>query len=279
MNYFAKSNVFFLAVIFLLNVSCSACLAVELKEIGLLATPMVSGGKITGVKVSVKAANGGPQVNTLPLNYPESSILTTTVYLTAGKGSYKIELLENGKTSLTLTAQDGKTVNGSGRLSVSAGGTVQYKVTAKKARNVTFNLSFSPLVAPDDPPVRKAAEEKISYEGDGLNLTLTCVAGNNCRLQVRNMSRSKAYRNILFRIDYKMMTRENTMEKSKSGVIEAALLPDKTGEWLLALVFGEPPKDIKILLIKAEAVDPAEIKEQDVDRQKNGVIPLTSLEK
>jgi len=93
------------------------------------------------------------------------------------------------------------------------------------------------------------------------------------------MSRSKAYRNILFRIDYKMMTREGTIEKSKNGGIEDVLFPDKTGEWPIDLVFGEIPKDIRVLLINADKVDPAEIKAPGIDQQKNSVIPLIPSEK
>jgi hypothetical protein len=93
------------------------------------------------------------------------------------------------------------------------------------------------------------------------------------------MSRYKAYRNILFRIDYKMMTRDGTIEKSKSGGIKDVLLPGKTGEWPIDLVFGEPPKDIKTSLIKADAADPAGITVHDNDQRKNSVVPVISSEK
>jgi hypothetical protein len=273
MRCFAKTSVFFLAVIFLLNVFSSVCLAAELKEKGLKVIPLVSGGKITGAKVMINAANGGPKINVLQLNYPYPTVLITTASLTVKKGFYKIELLEKDKPSLTLAAQAGQTVKGNDRLSVSSSGAVQYRVTAKKAKNVVFNLSFSPVAAPVASQVRTSIE---TPEGDRLNLALTCIAGKNCRLQMQNMSRSKAYRNILFQIDYKMMMGENTVEKSKSGGIEDVLLPDKTGEWPIELVFGEPPKDIKVSLIKADAVDPALITVSSIDQRKNSVIPLTN---
>lgn len=238
-------------------------------------------GKIAGLRISLKAANGGSKINILQLTYPGSTILTTTASLTAKKGFYKIELLEADKPTLTLSSQDGKTAKGDGWLSVNAGGAVQYRVTAKKAKDIVLNLSFSPLVTKDESRIsRTSAEEKKSPgRGDGLSLKLACVAGKNCSLQVQNMSSSKAYRNILFRIDYKMMAKEGTIEKSKSGSIDSALLPDKAGEWPIALIFGETPKDIGVSLIKAEAVDPAGIKVQAGDQQKNGIIPLLSLKR
>ncbi len=272
-----KTGIFFLAGILLSIVFSSPCLAAELKENGLQVNPAVSGGKIAALKVTIKTANGGPKVNALQLDYPDSTILITTASLTVKKGLYKIELLEKGQPSLTLTAQAGKTVKGNGRLSVNAGGTVQYRVTAKKAKDVAFDLSFSPLNAPVESRVSQTSSEAV--ESDGLNLKLTCSAGKNCRLQVQNMSRSKAYRNILFQIDYKMLTREGTIEKSKSGGIGDALLPNITGEWPIGLVFGETPKDIKVILIKADAVDPASITSPAIDQQKNSAIPLISSEK
>ena len=278
MNDFAKSNVFFLAGILLSIVFSSACLAAELEEKGQQVNPSVSGGKITLVKVIINAANGGPQANTLQLDYPDATILITAASLTVKKGFCKVELLEKGKPSLTLTAQGKKTVKGNGRLSVSGGGSVQYRVIAKKAKDVVFNLSFSPLAAQDESRVSQTSSESVDSEG--LNLRLTCIGGGkNCRLQMQNMSRSKAYQNILFQIDYKIITREGTIEKSKSGGIEEVLFPNKTGEWPIDLVFGETPKDIKVLLIKADAVDPAGISVRGNNQQKNSIIPLTSLEK
>jgi hypothetical protein len=281
MKCFAKSGVVFLAGILLFSVFSSGCLAAALTEKGLQIIPSVPGGKVAGVKVMINAANGGPKINTLQLNYPDSTILTTAASLTVKKGFYQIELLEKDKPSLTLTVQDGKTVKGSGRLSVSGGGGVQYRVTARKAKSVVFDLLFSPIVVQDQLRVSRtsSSEEKISAEGGGLNLILTCIAGKNCSLQVQNMSGSKAYRNILFRIDYKMMVNDGTIEKSKSGGIEDALLPNKTGEWPIELIFGEPPKDIKVSLIKADEVDPAGIKAPGVDQQKNSVLPLRPSEK
>lgn len=273
MRFYVKVGIFFLPVIFVFNVFSSVCLAAELKENGRQVYPVIYEGKITGVKIVVNEANGGPKINTLPLIYPASTILITKVSLTAKKGLYKIELLEKGNASLTLASRGGEKVVGSGRLGVNADGSVHYRVIAEKAKNVVFDLSFSPLSDQDGSRVRVSAEEKISAEGDGLNLVLTCIAGKNCLLQMQNMSESMAYRNVLFRIDYKMMTKEGNIEKSKSGKIEDVLFPNITGEWPIDLVFGEPPKDINISLISADEVDPAGI-EVTENGQSKKVIPL-----
>lgn len=272
MKYLAKCGVLFLAGILFSVVFSTSCPAAKYEEKGLQVIPIVSAGKIAGARIILGAANGGPKINVLQLNYPGSTVLTTTASLTTKKGLYKIELLEKDTPSLTLTAQDGKTVKGSGRMIVSASGSVQYRVTAKKAKYVVLNLLFSPV--PDVSRVnRTSAAERASTGGDGLSLKLSCIAGNNCLLQVQNLSQSKAYRNILFRIDYRMMTRNGTIEKSKSGGIDDALLPEKTGQWPLDIVFGEPPKDIKVSLIKADAVDPAGITAPATD-QRSVVVPL-----
>ncbi|MGV8058131.1 MAG: hypothetical protein AB2L12_08935 [Smithellaceae bacterium] len=277
MKCFNKKIIFFLAGAFVFIFSSSLCLAAELEEKGLQVDRSLTGGKVTLVKVIINAAEGGPKVSTLQLDYPASTILITSATLTVKKGSYKVELLENDKASLTLTAKAGKTVKGDCRLSVDAQGAVQYRVTAKKAKDVAFDLSFKP--AQDDLRVSQAySEEKLSEEGDGLNLSLACVAGKNCRLQAQNMSPSKAYRNILIQIDYKVMAREDALEKSRSCIIKGVLLPGKTGDWPISLVFGEPPKDMKISLITVDEVDPDEVTPPLTEQQKDMVIPLMSLE-
>lgn len=277
MRLFIKSVV---VLILSLIVFSSTCFAAKYAEKGLQAIPFVTGGKITGVKVILKAANGGSKINILQLNYPGSTVLLTKASLTVKKGYYKIELLDLDKTSLTLTSRGGKTATGDGRLTVNASGAAKYRVTAKKAKDIVLNLSFNPLVTKDEPEVSQSTkvEKKSSGGGDGLSLKLVCTAGKNCFLQIQNMSNSKAYRNISFRIDYKMMAVEGTIVKSKSGSIKDVVLPENAEEWPVALVFGEPPKDMGVSLIEAEAVDPAAIKMAG-DEQKKSVIPLLSLKK
>lgn len=278
MKVFFKNGAVFFAIIFLFILFNSTCFASKYAEKGMQAIPLMTAGKITGVTINIKAATGGSKINVLQLNYPGSTVLITSVSLTAQKGSYKIELQEAGGPSLMLKSQKGKTVKGSARLSVSASGAVQYKVTAKRAKKVVINFSFSPVVKRDEHRISVASmPEKKSSEETGLSLKLTCTAGKNCILQAQNMSSSKAYQNILFRIDYKMMTREDSIGKCKSGRIEDAVLPGKAEEWPLDIVFGEPPKDIRVSFLKADTVDPSAIKAKTADQQKK-VIPLFIFE-
>jgi hypothetical protein len=278
MQLFSRTFIL-LQIIILSIVFSSTCSAAKYVEDGLQTIPFLTEGKITGVKIILKAAKGGSKINILQLNYPSSTVLITNASLTVKKGLYKIELLDMGKPSLTLSSQGGKTVTGDGRLTVNASGAAQYRVTAKKAKDIVLNLSFSPVVKKDEPKISQTTkiEKKSPRGGDGLSLKLICSAGKNCVIQAQNLSGSKAYRNISFRIDYKMMAGEGTIEKSKSGSIKDAVLPEKAEEWPIALVFGEPPKDMGISLIKAETVDPAAIKVQAGHEQKKNIISLLSL--
>ena len=147
MKNFAKFHVFFLAGIFLFICFCSICSAAAFKESGLKVIPVVKSGKIAEIKVSVDAAHGGQNINSLKVDQPEFTVLMATVSLSAKSGLYKIELLDNGKPTLTLTAKDGKTVKGGGRVSVDYDGAIQYFVTAKKAKNIILNFSFTPISA------------------------------------------------------------------------------------------------------------------------------------
>lgn len=272
MKYFIKFEVVFLLVILFPFIGMAA----EMEEKGLRVSPPLSREKVTQVKIMIDSADGGPKVHTLQLGYPASTVLVTAASLTVKKGSYKIELLGNDKPAVTLSAQNGKTVKAEGRLNVSAEGAVQYRVTAKKAKGVAFDLSFNPY----QEEVRGGsvdAEEKLSLNGDSIKLKLTCVAGKDCLLRVQNLSPSKACRNIFFRIDYKIMTRTETVEKNKSGIIEDILPPGKAGEWPVGLVFGEPPKDMKIAVIKADAVDAVQVTAPFGNLQKSGTIELLPI--
>jgi hypothetical protein len=96
---------------------------------------------------------------------------------------------------------------------------------------------------------------------------------------VRNISTTKAYRNILFQIDYNVMELEETIERSKRGTIEEVLFPGKVGDWPIGLVFGKPPRDIKIKLVTAEEIDPATVAAPGPGQPKNNILPLISPEK
>ncbi len=55
-------------------------------------------------------------------------------------------MLDKEKPSLILEAKSKETENGKGRMSVTASDKVQYRVTAKKAKNVNFELDFNPTL-------------------------------------------------------------------------------------------------------------------------------------
>jgi hypothetical protein len=281
MRKFADFGIFSLAVIFFITVFRPVCMAADLAESGVQVKALAAEGETTQARVTVKKANGGPKVNTLQVDYPGSTILSTTASLSVKKGFYKIELLENGRTSLILKAQGRKTVQGSGRLSVNAAGLVQFRVLAKNAKDVVLQLSFSStgVVKPEKSTETVSSASASAGSKDSVSMTLTCLAGKNCRLQVRNMSTDKAYRNISFQIDYQMMELEGSVQKSKRGIIEDVLSPNKAGEWPLGLVFGEPPRDIRIKLLTFEAIDPSTAAASGPDRPKNNVLPLINSEK
>jgi biopolymer transport protein ExbD len=273
MQKISKLSFVFLAVFFLIALFSSVCVAAALKEQNLNVKKSVSEDKVITIKITVKASNGGPAVNSLPVDYPEGTILMVTASLTLKKGFYKVELLNKDKTSMTITAENGKTDKDSGEVSVDETGSIRYRVTAKKANSVVFDLSFIPVaIKKDYKPNQVSSYDKMSDSGGGLNLALTCLAGKNCTLKVQNMGKSKAYRNILFQIDYNMMDGEQTIEKIKRGAIEDTILPDQKGEWQVGLVFGEPPRNIKIKLIGADTVDPAAVTGSDKDQLPKVVI-------
>jgi hypothetical protein len=280
MREFAKLNIIFLTTCFLITAFCPACPAATLKENGMLVKAVAAEGKITQALVTVKTANGGPKMNNLQVDYPGSTILSVTASLSVKKGSYKVELLENGRTSFTLRADGRKTVKGSGKMTVNDVGSVQYRVLARQARGVVLDLSFSTPVLPEPARPDRTVSSGRSTDGneDSVMLALTCLAGKNCRLQVRNMSKTMAYRNILFQVDYDMMELERTVKKSKRGTIEDVLFPGKAGDWPIGLVFGEPPRGIKIKLVTAEAIDPAIIAAPGPDQRKNDVRSLVPVE-
>ena len=280
MRKFAVLNIFFLAFVFLIAALCPVGEASVLVENGTLVKARVAEGKITQALITV-TADGGPKLNTLQVDYPELSILAVTASLSVKKGSYKVELLENGRTSLTLNADGRKTAKGSGSLSVNATGEVQYRVLAKNAKDVVFELSFSPPVVPEVVRSSQAVSAGKSAEGteEGLTLALTCLAGKDCRLQARNMSRTKAYRGILFQVDYSMLETDEFVEKSNGAPSETFFSRAKWGDWPIGLVFGGPPRDIKIKLVKAEEIDPATVTTAGPGRPQNSVRLLSSSDK
>ena len=288
-------------VILLLPGFCTLCgAATKLQEKGLQINTTMTGSKVSGAKATINSAHGGPKIHSLKVAYPAFTILTANVSLNNKKGYYQLELLEKGKPTLNLIAKDGKAVQGSGRVSVNKHGEVEYRVKAIKAKGVAYEMVFSSLTAkaavPNNampvaqpkpataetivtPTVKPKPPEKITAPVDDLALTVACLPGKKCMIRVQNNSKTKAYCNIHFVINYRVMTEADYEQKAKVGVIEDTLYPWTGDEWPLSLIFGEPPKDIRIALVKAEAIEPSPVKKNVTEAKNNKVTPLTAVEK
>jgi hypothetical protein len=294
-----KINYFILAIIFIVLFFSAISEAAKLRESGVQSAPSIVDDKVVSTVITIDAASGGPTTKSLKVGYPKSTVLKASISLTNKSGVYRITFIEKGKKAFSLSVKNGKSVKGSGAVTVNAAGAIQYSVTAIKAKNVVLNLSFSPVAAKAGNSVKnekkimpaanaevveKLSSSKVptasSLSSDrDIRLALSCLPGKNCRLRLQNSSSSKAYRNISFEIEYKMMTSREDKENVKVGTIEEAVLPNKTNEWPLGLVFGEVPKDIKISLVKAEAIDPANVILFNGDQGKYSSQPLASSDK
>jgi hypothetical protein len=315
MKNIQKINYFILAIIFFVLAFSTIAEAAKLRESGMQLTPSMEGDKVTSAAITIESASGGPTTNSLKVGYPKATVLKASVSVTNKSGIYRITFIEKGKKKLSLSAKNGKSAKGSVLVTVNAAGAIQYSVTAIKAKNIDLNISFSPVDAKMEKVV-KAEKKKEATAGNkadlkngkkimpaanaevvekvssnkvptasslssdrDIKLALSCLPGKNCRLRLQNSSSSKAYINISFEIEYKMMTSREDKESVKVGTIEEAVLPNKVSEWPLGLVFGEVPKDIKISLVKAEAIDPAAAILFNVDQGKYSSRPLASKEK
>jgi hypothetical protein len=280
MKNITRINILLPAIIFLLTVFCSVCGATKLQEKGLQINTSLTDGKVSGARATVDRAHGGPKIYSLKVEYPAATILTANVSLTNKAGYYRIELLEKGKPTLSLVAKDGKSVQGSGRISVNDKGEVQYRVTAIKAKGIVYEIAFSGLAGNSDAlgEKPKSAGKVVVADGD-LALTLVCLQGKNCRIRIQNNSKTKAYRNIYFEIIYRVMTAGEDADKVKVGTIADTVLPGTGNEWPIRLVFGEPPKIIKVALVKKEAVDPATLEATIPEQKNNKAIPVAAAEK
>jgi hypothetical protein len=273
-----KFSIIMMMVIFLLSGMMSSGLAATLHEKNLTFANAIKDGKATSI-ATIKEANGGPEIKAWKVKQPKVTI-PVTVSLSVKQGSYKIEFFDDDNVSLVLTStsKNGEKVSDSGPVTVNDNGEIKYRVTAKKASGVTITLSFVPVVSSDEK--NKAFFEnpqaaiKASISQSDLTLTLSCMAGKYCRLQVQNTNPSVAYSNISFNIEYNEMASPEPDKKSRSGRIEEPLLPGSSGEWQMGMAFGAPPKDIKIKFITADAVDPATIKRSDSGQKKNDLIRL-----
>jgi hypothetical protein len=240
-----------------LLLSYSISSAANLQENGFKLTPTLDDNKVSTVNITIAAANGGPKINSLQVNYPKATILVGTVTLSDKSGYYRLELLENGKPTLAISVKDGKTDVGSGRISVNTTGAIQYRVTAINASDVTIEMFLTTLA--DGSANKKVIEQDEDIKkpsNSDLQLSLACKPGENCNLTIQNKSKVKAYQNIAFEIRYKLTTDQGEKAIVKSSKIEDLIMPKTTDDWPLALVFGEVPAGLRVSLIKAEAVKP-----------------------
>ena len=93
--------------------------------------------------VQISKANGTSE-KSIELEADDGLLMEVDVTLAVGKGSYKIELLDdNGEATMTLEAHDGQTVTGHGQMVTDAFGEASYRVTAVEAENVAYVLEYT----------------------------------------------------------------------------------------------------------------------------------------
>jgi len=100
----------------------------------------LTGGDLT---VQIKSANG-TGTEDMEIEGGSGLTLDAEVTLSVGSGSYKIELLgEDDAVTLTLEAQGGQTVSGSGWMVVDSFDEASYRVTAVDARDVQYTIAYA----------------------------------------------------------------------------------------------------------------------------------------
>jgi hypothetical protein len=116
-----------------------------LNESNIHISQSVNEGRVSAAKITVDSSNGGPEIVKMQADYPAGTVILVEATLTVKEGYYKVELLNKGKTSLVLAAKDGKVVKGKGRMSATANGDVEYRVTSRKAKKAYLELSLKPV--------------------------------------------------------------------------------------------------------------------------------------
>jgi hypothetical protein len=92
-------------------------------------------------EVRLNKANGSA-TEEIEIDYGAASTLEADVTLSVEKGTYKIELLEDDRVTLTLEARDGQAVSGHGQMSVTFS-EARYRVTAVEAEGVEYTIEYS----------------------------------------------------------------------------------------------------------------------------------------
>lgn len=99
----------------------------------------MTGGKVT---TSAGKANG-TITEEIEVEDIEGLILDSTVTLSVGSGSFKIELLgEDDEVTLALEAHGGQTVEGQGWMVTDSFGAASYRVTAVEAADVEYVIEY-----------------------------------------------------------------------------------------------------------------------------------------
>jgi hypothetical protein len=102
------------------------------------------------IEVSSKTANGtmsesiDEENESLDSVLMSGDVLECDVTLTAGSGTFKIELLgADDAVTLTLESQDGKTVSGNGQIVANVFADAAYRVTALEAKDVSYRIDYT----------------------------------------------------------------------------------------------------------------------------------------
>lgn len=142
--------------------------AETLNESNLQISQSVKEDKVSAARITVDSSNGGPSIINMQADYPADTVLQVEASLMLKTGYYKVELLNKGKTSLVLETRDGKVVKGKGRMSATANGNVEYRVTSRNAKEVYLELSLK--------PASNSAQEE-NKQGDGSSTATTVFTG------------------------------------------------------------------------------------------------------
>jgi hypothetical protein len=137
MHKIGRTKVLGLLVLVLVLASCAGYTEMGAKS---SSHQGMSGGDLM---VEISKANG-TSTKTIEVEGSSGLVMEVDVILAVGKGSYKIELLdEDDQVTLTLEAKDGETVSGHGQMVTDAFGEANYRVTAVEAEEVAYALEYT----------------------------------------------------------------------------------------------------------------------------------------
>lgn len=100
-------------------------------------------GRISHVKYTITAADGGPVVLLVETNYSANSKLFITPKLSVKNGWCKIVFLSDNKPVITLDSKKGNPVSGEGIVVTDTGGNIAYRITAKDVSDMSLEFDIS----------------------------------------------------------------------------------------------------------------------------------------